>query len=1279
LANPFFEVNGDEIALLDDGSLRDLIGHLCEAEFRRHGRDPSGVLWGGNQDAPDGGFDVYAETEQPIDETAYLNRGRTGFQVKKPGMPPSKIGPEMQPKGQLRGGVKMLIANAGTYIIVSSGDSTSDSALKKRTAAMREAVQKDDPTDKLNLVFLDRGRIATWVRDHPSLVLWVKNRIGRPYNGWRPYERWAWVPEGGTDTYLMDDQVRLFDGQTSGDEGVSAADGIGKLRQELATPRRAVRLTGLSGVGKTRLVQALFDREIGEHALSPSDVFYTDVADSPSPDPQSMIEQLVAQGISATVVVDNCPPELHRQAAKVCARSDSKISLITVEYDVREDLPPETQVYRLEASGSDLIERLVRLHHPHISEVDAGKIAEFSGGNARVADALAGTIAKGETVSGFKDEELFVRLFDQRNQPSGALISSAEALSLVYSFDGEAVDPDSELAILASIAGKNVRILYADAAVLKERSLLQSRGKWRAVLPHAIANRLAAGALRKIPRRVVLDAFLNSGSERLIKSFARRLNFLHDSDDAVQIVKDWLAPDGWIGKFTDQLSPFGMTVLESVAPVCPDETLAAIERAGEGENGAAFTSRTNSHHQAFVRLIRAIGFEARFFERSFRLLSRFALSEGTKENHEPARGELKQMCQLMLSGTWASAEQRRLAISELCEDGSADRQELGLELLDASLESWHFSSAHLFDFGARPRDYGYQPRTQDDVDAWFEVFLGYAKELAVRSDDRSTRAREIIANNFRSLWTSANALDLLETVAHEIHKARPWNEGWIAVRKNLFFDGEKMEPSEKDRLLTLEKALRPTDLIQKTRAYAISRGRYDLDLEEVEAGDEDDTSRGYDRLADISRVLGTDVAKDDDAFQTVLPELFNEGGARLNTFGEGLAIGAPSLETIWDALLRTAKASDPEKRDLSVLLGFLIGAKGRDQAFVDATLDSLLADDQLAGKFPMFQVAAGLDAAGVKRLHASLDQGLAPIWEYERIAWGRAHEPLSDGPLVKLLRRIREVPDGPFVAEDILKMRFHKDPGEKKRHGETLFNFGRELLAEIPLDRDRRGNDLHAYDLATLSRETLKGKKGEAAARRLCERLRDGAAAGDVHLFHFPKLLGVLADLHPTLFLDAFLDDHEAHESGRRRFFRVNLERQENPFSKIDDEVLLDWCSKRADVRFLRIAQEAVFFHRPESKGAYEWKPLFFKLVGAAPNKETVLKVIAEGIRPWSWSGSFYVHLEERANLFVDLLEHEDATLCTWARDTLSWLRKWIDEERQREEEENRSRDESFE
>jgi hypothetical protein len=57
------------------------------------------------------------------------------------------------------------------------------------------------------------------------------------------------------------------------------------------------------------------------------------------------------------------------------------------------------------------------------------------------------------------------------------------------------------------------------------------------VLPHAIANRLAKRALEAIPKSTLVQTFLNSGSERLIKSFTRRLSYLHDCDTAREIAK----------------------------------------------------------------------------------------------------------------------------------------------------------------------------------------------------------------------------------------------------------------------------------------------------------------------------------------------------------------------------------------------------------------------------------------------------------------------------------------------------------------------------------------------------------------------------------------------------------------------------------------------------------------------------------------------------------------------------------------------------------------------
>src|SRR5512138_2989977 len=188
------EITGDDIALLNDTDLRTLIGLLCEADFRLAGLPTGGIIWGGHQDASDAGMDVivYSEVEPP--KTSLVPRKATGFQVKKPDMHPSRIKKEMRPKGELRNEIKSLISRQGAYIIISSNASTTAKILQNRVDAMRKAVADQPDNKKLHLDFLDRGRVATWVRTHSSLILWVRNKIGRPLQGWHPYDNWANTP-----------------------------------------------------------------------------------------------------------------------------------------------------------------------------------------------------------------------------------------------------------------------------------------------------------------------------------------------------------------------------------------------------------------------------------------------------------------------------------------------------------------------------------------------------------------------------------------------------------------------------------------------------------------------------------------------------------------------------------------------------------------------------------------------------------------------------------------------------------------------------------------------------------------------------------------------------------------------------------------------------------------------------------------------------------------------------------------------------------------------------
>ena len=371
-----FEITGDDIAALGDEDLRTLIGLLCEAELRRRNLSPSAVTWGGDQNAKDGGLDVRVALPAGTAIGGFIPSAGTGFQVKKPDMPRAAILDEMKPKGTLRPVIAELAKASGAYVIVSAAGSTSDQAFANRKAAMAEAIADCPDAGKLTLDFYDRTRVATWVRGHAGMIPWVRSKIGKAIKGWRTYGSWSYQPQGVDPAYLVDAAARIRTGDKEEGDGISATDGINKIRDVLRAPGHVVRLVGLSGVGKTRLAEALFDPAIGVNALDPSLAVYTDSADEPEPQPGLLASDLIAAGTQAILVVDNCPAVIHRQLYDIARSGGTTISVITIEYDIREDQPEGTDVFSLDTSSPELIEKLIEKRAPHISRIDRKTIAE---------------------------------------------------------------------------------------------------------------------------------------------------------------------------------------------------------------------------------------------------------------------------------------------------------------------------------------------------------------------------------------------------------------------------------------------------------------------------------------------------------------------------------------------------------------------------------------------------------------------------------------------------------------------------------------------------------------------------------------------------------------------------------------------------------------------------------------------------------------------------------------------------------------------------------------
>ena len=271
---------------------------------------------------------------------------------------------EMLDGDALKWVIAELANRNGAYIIVNGKDDCSDSMLARRLRGMTAAVASLPNKSALHLDFYGRDRLATWLRRYPSVALWVRSRLGRPLSGWRPFGRWAATPREQDDEFLVDDHPCVIDANSSAKDPIPISEGIQLARDRLRQRGRAVRITGLSGVGKTRFAQALFEADVGEEALPPASAIYADLGEDLTPTASELVSYLIANDHAVHLVLDNCPPDVHRQLQRQVSESAAKLGLLTIEYDVSDDHPEETEVIHLEPSSEKTISKLIQKRFP---------------------------------------------------------------------------------------------------------------------------------------------------------------------------------------------------------------------------------------------------------------------------------------------------------------------------------------------------------------------------------------------------------------------------------------------------------------------------------------------------------------------------------------------------------------------------------------------------------------------------------------------------------------------------------------------------------------------------------------------------------------------------------------------------------------------------------------------------------------------------------------------------------------------------------------------------
>lgn len=1174
-----------------------------------------------------------------------LLRLPAGIQVKARAMPSPKIITEMQPHGALRPSIQALLEAGGVYVIASGKEDLADRRRTQLIDTMRDQV----PAQNRDQVALyDSRQLAAWCGKHPGVAAWLREQVGRPLDGWCAWGSWSAPDQPADLPYLLDEEARVCRPVTEPDRAYAVPTGLALVREALAAPRSVVRLTGLSGMGKTRFAQAVFDGRVGASALDPSLVIYGDAGFEKAASPGQLARSLVEDRVEAVLIVDNCPAERHRELTGIVRRLGSRLRLLTIDFDLGDDQPDHTEVFRLQNAGEDLIDSLLRQRAPELTRADRHRIVEFAGGNTRIALAIALAPRGRKGIAHLRNDELLDRLFLKgRRDPDVELRRVARAAALVNAFSVSGDEAD-EAHVLATLADVSDLVFHEKMAELLERGLAQKRGDQRSILPPAIAAWLAAEALSKLPAAFLTTAFDERFPARLQLSFARRLGLLQEVPEAAAIARRLLSPGGRFAAPKDD-NGHDMRAVRFLAPLAPDLALDVAERmvvSGRGMEPWRPTRRE------LRQLLIALAYEAAQFDRAAELLATLAEGESDDQrNFESVRDKILPMFHIQRSGTHATPAQRFAMIDRWLASGTESRRSLGLAALNAALETRFAGADPQLDYGAERRDTGWHPHTHDVLRDWYREGLARARGL-LDADATFEAGLTTIARHYPSLAAYPVVAPDAVAAMRAASGGAFWAHGWFAACDAVWRLRKKQRPRP---VTALEREMRPTSLADEAEVWLR------LDWQDWRNPEHADQARDdWPEARRRAVAAGVRAAEDDALVQRVLGDRTYEAGV----LGEGLAeASAGDYRTGWERLRRLRAETPTDRPNWSVFSGYLLQFRSKAPALAETLLDEAIIDPLLKPFAVQLCVTQGrTDDRALDRILTLLrDPDIDS--ERRRGLWALRFDdgvsPDRTAELVDALVACGEIDQAVYL----LWLR-NKDT----EWSPALRAAAAEAVARADIVRDVKSDGRGEWDrrLARVAERALVGVEGEAVAARLLDRV---TALGDENSWirrSLPeRLTKSLFVAQPRLALNAFLP---CLLDERRHALRSIIQEHDDDdrparsvFNRIPEDILQGWLLEDPRTRGRLLAQYGSYFERGPDN-AFQWTRLGQMLLDVA-DPET-LEMVGDRFDLGMSSGGWSERYRRRRPMIEALQNHSNPDVRPWAEGLLAYIDEQIERRR---------------
>lgn len=1260
MAYSLFEITKEDIKELDDTQLEELIRRLCEADVVSAGESTKCVSYGGKSGEPDGGLDIVVTMRNDPPQSIFISRKTTGIQVKKTNMTPSKIESEMSVhigSGKL---INCLAEQSGAYIIVSSGSSCTPQKLKERKEKMVSLVSDVPGRENLDLDYFDLEKITQWVNTYPGIVAWVKLAIGKPQNDWYPYSNWS--NPGTPGGYILDGKLRLFEYPRRTDQKETVEAGIRSIRAKLSLPGSSVRLIGLSGVGKTRLVQALFEPDVGEQSLPQDWALYTE-NNHPIPLPEEMAQSLTNKRI--VLIIDNCSRNVHKKLTR--SIKNSQISLLTIDYDIQDDSPQETDVFVLEPASKNMLVKLLKRTNPDVDTNIVDRIASLSDGNSRIALALVQAFRKSEDFGTLLDEEIFERLFWQNNGNNEVIYETAKACSLVYSFDTSDPESDeSEIQLLAKLADQTYEKFHSNLEAIRKKGLLQSRGQWSALLPQALANRIASNALPSYTDSKILEVFVGSRADRLQSSFCHRLSFLHSNQSAKRISIQLLSPQGELGQKGMQLNAADRKKIYYLLSVDFSNSLNYLDRLVNliKENPIKEVSTENATwivHSLFV-----LAYFPENFEKALSLIENLLLIKIFPKKIElEVSKQINRLFWPLVSGTMTPPAQKHEHISGLLQSIDPELNNLGVQFLNAAFQTENFFVSGPTEFGARPLTLGYKFKSEDEIKEWYKSLINILSTTFRNQPILKTELLSIIEKNFRRLWKLGYVSDELSNFVKLVRNEQSWVEIWAEIEIILKSEYTKKNKDLWEKLEDLETLTRPDSVAEEVRIY-LRRPDAFIFSTSASAGDASRALQGI-VYEEKMKEFGEKISKELDVLDEIGPDLFVNEYYGVIKLVESITRNSQDILLLWQKLLNNYRRAN-NGGSQRTFISFFKTLWEVNPNLADSLVNEVSKNPDLSEIFPSILILKPNIDSDISRLRKSLKSRKSSPYSLREIAKLQIGDQISEIKFCELLDILLETREGYNIAISSLGEKFREYQNKSKQIPPLLLEKGRDFLfkANSPGLIDWRDPLVDVY-LSTILASTpgsyLPNDRIVKFLQELFPEDLEKAFSGNYH----PEINKELAKRYPIEFLDSIFERIGQIDPRKNNFLINNLDSVGVIIQNVSLDTIITWMKTNLVTRAQFLSRYVQLVDEDRQNGMMRWTEFGYKFLSQTFDIPTVLDNIMLRMLPRSWFGNYSLTLKKYLPLFDDPIISDKPDLQFWRNQAKAQLLKQIEWEEREE------------